>query len=147
MRRVAFSLLAGTLVGLTALSVSLSQTKKSDPQIERGQYLVERVSMCVDCHSPRNEKGEFIREHWLGGSPLDFKPLNPMPWAETAPPLAGLPGWKTDEAVKLLTTAVAPTGNPLRPPMPGYKMNQQDARAVVAYLKSLPPVQMTSELR
>jgi len=30
-------------------------------QIEHGKYLVERVGMCGDCHSPRNERGEFVK--------------------------------------------------------------------------------------
>ncbi|RPI24708.1 MAG: cytochrome c [Acidobacteria bacterium] len=144
MKRTAFSVLAVTLVAPTIFSVSLSQTRKSD-ELRRGQYLVERVGMCVDCHSPRDQKGGFIRERWLGGAPVDFKPIHPMPWAETAPPLAGLPGWETNEAIRLLETGVAPDGSPLRPPMPPYKMTNEDARAVVAYLKSLPPVQAVTE--
>lgn len=145
MRRTALYLLA--FVFVTVLSVQYAQVKKSENAVQRGQYLVERVAMCVDCHSPRDQKGEFARERWLGGSPVDFKPLHPMLWADVAPPLAGLPGWKTEEAVKLLVTALPPNGKALRPPMPAYKMVRDDAKAIVAYLKSLPPVQATSELR
>lgn len=52
-------------------------------KIDRGKYLVENVGMCGDCHTPHNEKGEPIREKWLQGSPLAFKPTVPMPvWAD-----------------------------------------------------------------
>jgi len=52
-------------------------------KIDRGKYLVENVGMCGDCHTPHNEKGEPIREKWLQGSPLAFKPTVPMPvWAQ-----------------------------------------------------------------
>ncbi len=109
-------------------------------EIARGKYLVEQVAMCVDCHSPRNERGEFIKEKWLQGSTLDFQPIHPMPvWAGVAPIIAGLGGWKEADLIKLLQTGLGPDGNPLRPPMPPYKMNAADARAVVAYLKSLKP--------
>src|SRR5436190_5188705 len=43
--------------------------QKSDPRVSRGRYLVEHVGLCADCHSPRNEKGEFVRELWLKGAP------------------------------------------------------------------------------
>jgi mono/diheme cytochrome c family protein len=41
--------------------------------------------------------------------------------------------------VKLLTTGIWTTGNRLRPPMPQFRLNRQDAEAVVAYLKSVNP--------
>jgi hypothetical protein len=66
--------------------------------------------------------------------------LNPLPipgWSEAAPPLAGLEGWEMEEAVKFLQTGVTPGGKPAAPPMPEYRLNRQDATAVVAYLKSL----------
>ncbi len=113
------------------------QTQKS--RIARGKYLVEQAAMCVDCHSPRNERGEFIRERWLQGAPLDFAPIHPIPdWADHAPSLVGLPpGWTEAETIKTLETGIAPTGKMLRPPMPQYRMSRADASAIVAYLKSL----------
>ena len=107
-------------------------------KISHGKYLVERVAMCIDCHSPRNEKGEFIKEKWLAGSVIDFVPTHPMPnWASKAPALAGLTGWNETDMIQLMETAMAPGNVPLNPPMPAYKMNKKDATAVVAYLKSL----------
>jgi len=41
--------------------------------------------------------------------------------------------------VTLLTTGVWRDGKRPRPPMPQFRMTQQDAQAVVAYLKSLNP--------
>lgn len=124
----------------TATFAAGEPTGKSKGAIARGKYLVEQVAMCADCHSPRNERGEFIRERWLHGAPLDFKNTVPMPrWAEAAPPLAGLPGWSEKDLVTLLTTGKDPKGELPDPPMPGYRMNREDATAVAAYLKSLAP--------
>ena len=39
--------------------------------------------------------------------------------------------------IKFLTTGLNPGGNPAGPPMPTYKMKQDDAEAIVEYLKSL----------
>ena len=60
-------------------------------------------------------------------------------WADRAPNIAGLPGWEDEAAVKFLMTGIAYTDLPGRPPMPQYRFNQEDAEAVVAYLKSLAP--------
>lgn len=125
MNRVSIAVLS---VLLLAAAVALAaepapKSRASPAQVARGKYLVEQVGMCADCHSPRDQKGEFIREKWLQGSELDFKATVPMPkWAAVSPPIAGLPGWS--EA---------------NPPMPQYRMTRDDATAVVAYLRSLPP--------
>lgn len=103
----------------------------------RGRYLVEHVGLCADCHSPRDEKGAFLRDRWLLGSPLPFQPTVPMPWAPVAPPLAGLPSMTEAQAMTFLQTGQRPSGSPVRPPMPPFRFGAEDARAVVAYLKSL----------
>jgi mono/diheme cytochrome c family protein len=108
--------------------------------VEQGKYLVEKIGMCGDCHTAHDEKGEPIKEQWLTGTTLAFKPTIPMPvWADKSVNIAGLPGWEKDAAIKFLMTGIAYNGLPARPPMPQYRYNQQDAEAIVAYLKSLQP--------
>lgn len=115
--------------------LSIAQTNNS-AQIARGKYLVQRVAMCGDCHTPRDDKGMPLPGKELAGAPLGFKPLAPMPWAPTAPEIAGLPGWKDAQIVTFLTTGKLDGREP-NPPMPGYRFSGPDARAVVAYLRSL----------
>jgi mono/diheme cytochrome c family protein len=108
--------------------------------LARGKYLVENVGLCGDCHTPHNEKGEPVKEQWLQGAPLAFKPIVPMPvWADKTPVIAGLPGWKKEAAIRFLMSGVAYNGLPGRPPMPQYRFNELDAEAIVAYLTSLAP--------
>jgi mono/diheme cytochrome c family protein len=134
---VAAMLLATALLGQTP-----QKKKASSTTLARGKYLVEDVGMCGDCHSPHGENGEEIKEQRLQGTMLPFKPIVPMPvWAEKTPSIAGLPGWEKDAAIKFLMTGIAYNGLPGRPPMPRYRFNQQDAEAIVAYLKSLAPPQ------
>jgi len=66
-------LVVGLLLFLTLVMSTFSpvtaqsnQTANEKRQLTRGKYLVERVGMCADCHSPGNERGEFIRARWLG---------------------------------------------------------------------------------
>jgi len=108
--------------------------------VARGKYLVEQVGLCGDCHTPRDNNGDFIKEQWLKGATLDFKPIAPVPvWVDKSPAIAGLPGWEKDASIRFLMTGVASNGLPSRPPMPQFRFNVQDAQAIVAYLKSLTP--------
>jgi mono/diheme cytochrome c family protein len=112
--------------------------KKDASRVARGKYLVTQVAMCIDCHSPRDERGQYIQARWLQGAPLDFKATVPIPgWAEVAPPLAGLPGWTEAQLVTLLTTGKDQKGGQAGPPMPQYRMSKEDASAVAAYLVSI----------
>jgi len=128
---------ASLLLALTFLATGRAE-EKSDPLIARGSYLVNQVGMCNDCHSPRGERGEFIPGKQLTGSVLGFAPTVPMPvWAPAAPAIAGLEGFTTEQAVHFFMAGERPGGAPPRPPMPEYRMNHDDAQAIVAYLKSL----------
>jgi mono/diheme cytochrome c family protein len=126
------------LLAIAAPVAAGEPASKSKGAIARGKYIVEGVGMCADCHSPRNEKGEYVKERWLQGAAINFKSTVPMPaWAEAAPPLAGLPGWTDAQVVTLLTTGKDQQGKPPDPPMPEYRMTREDAAAVAAYLRSL----------
>ncbi len=87
-------------------------TSTDDVQIKRGQYLVERVAMCADCHTPRTEKGEIDKAQWLQGNTLDFKPLHPMPFVAVAPRIAGLPTMLRSDSLKL--ERMPPAKSPIR---------------------------------
>ena len=130
--------LAVPLLLLLVQTVASAQTRPgAATTIARGKYLVERIGLCADCHSPRDQQGQFVRQDWLKGAPILFKPTVPMPWAAVAPPIAGLPGWTDAAAIKFLTTGLDRNGQPATPPMPPYRFSPADAKAVVAYLKSL----------
>ncbi len=139
-KHIGVAVAALALATVSASVLAGEPAAKTKGKVARGKYIVEQVAMCADCHSPRNERGEFVRERWLHGAPLDFKNTVPMPkWADVAPPLAGLPGWSEKELVTLLSTGKDQKGEPPDPPMPPYRMTRDDAGAVAAYLKSLPP--------
>jgi mono/diheme cytochrome c family protein len=143
MRRMIAAVAAITLL-LAPMLVGQTPHKKaaSAALIARGKYLVVDAGKCGDCHTPFNEKGEPIKEQWLQGATLAFRPTVAMPvWADKSTSIAGLPGWEKDAAIKFMMTGIASNGLPARPPMPEYRFNEQDAEAIVAYLKSLAPAQ------
>ncbi|MBX3464289.1 MAG: hypothetical protein KF830_14050 [Planctomycetes bacterium] len=127
---------AALLAGIAACTLA-AVGREADP--ERGRYLVERVALCADCHSPRDEQGRFVAARWLQGAPLPFAPTVPMPWAPVAKPIAGLPGLGDAEALALLTTGALPDGRRPLPPMPEYRFSEPDARDVIAYLRRPAP--------
>ena len=120
---------------------SLPTARSSPPETgnsEQGRYLVEQVAMCGQCHSPRNDNGEIIREQWLKGAPIPVQnPYAYQSWAEFAPRIAGLPQYTDEQALTLFTKGIGRAGKELRRPMPPFRMSEQDARDVVAYLRTL----------
>ncbi len=115
----------------------LSSMTSNRRMIARGKYLVENAAMCGDCHTPHLQNGQPDRARWLEGATLEFKPLHPMPWANKAPAIAGLPGLTVQQATKLLETGLLPNGQRLLPPMPQFRFSHADAEAIAAYLASL----------
>lgn len=102
--------------------------------VERGRYIVENVAHCDRCHTPGGDGGHPDRAQWLQGAPI----RQPGPdWAVQAPRIAGRPPGTDESVITLLTTGIARTGEPPRPPMPQFHMTKADAQAVLAYLKSL----------
>lgn len=119
-----------------------SHAQANTAAVQRGRYLVEQVSKCGDCHTP-HVAGVSDKTRWLKGSVLGFQPLHPVPgWATTAPDLtrssALWKSWGEQALVRFFVTGLAPEGKPAAPPMPAYTLTSQDARAIVAYLKTLP---------
>jgi mono/diheme cytochrome c family protein len=109
-----------------------------DEILKRGAYLVNNVAQCGNCHTPRNAKGELDTTRHLQGAPIWFKStqIKFEKWEDAAPDLttSGLTSrWGEEKLVKFLST-----GGQADAPMPVFKLAVADARAVVAYLRSLP---------
>ncbi|WP_292903716.1 c-type cytochrome [Niveispirillum sp.] len=114
-------------------------------KVARGAYLVGILG-CGDCHTAGAMAGKPDMTRRLGGSDVGwqvpglgvFVGSNLTPDRQT-----GLGGWTDTEIVTALRTGVRPDGRQLAPVMPymGYsQMNDADAAAIVAYLRSLTPV-------
>lgn len=107
--------------------------------VERGQYIVENIGMCEECHTPRDENGNLDESRRLEGAPIWIQPVHTMTnWANRAPALAGFVGFTDAQGEDILERGIGPNGIAIQPPMHIYHMNQADAQAVIAYLRSLP---------
>ena len=140
MLKLGFLVVVGLLLGSGLPGASLAESLNSPEQIQRGEYLVLHVAMCVQCHTPRDKQGHLEETQLLQGAPMPVE--SPFPsslWAFQAPTIAGLPGWAAEDAITFLQTGQRPDGWFPRPPMPPFRFTPEDAAAVVAYLKSLQP--------
>lgn len=143
-RRGAARLAAGVVLTVTAMATAWPAPAPGVPAgqhealLRHGRYLVRHVAMCADCHTARGPGGRLDMSRWLQGAAIGSRPLHPHPWATRAPDIAGLPaGWTFAQVVHLLRTGERPDGSHPLPPMPPYRMDARDARAVAAYLASL----------
>lgn len=135
--------------GLVALSCSTSQQSttaaaaKTDPVV-RGRYLVTIMS-CNDCHTPGTLYGAPDTTRRLSGSDLGWAgPWGVVHARNLTPDSTGIGSWSTEQIVTALRTGNTPSGAQLAPIMPWMNyssiLDEDDAMAIAAYLKSLPPV-------
>lgn len=114
-----------------------------DSQVARGRYLVS-LAGCSDCHTPGGMLGDPDMKRYLGGSDVGFSipgqgvfvGQNLTPDAET-----GLGKWTSEEIVTAIRKGKRPDGSELAGVMPSFaRLTDEDAFAIAAFLKSLPPV-------
>ena len=137
-------------VALTALTVAgaalvLLPRAQAESQLDRGKYLVV-VASCNDCHTPGFFLGKPDMAKYLGGSDVGFEipglgvfaGRNITPDKET-----GIGNWTDEQIATAITTGKRPDGRQLAPIMPfaafSY-MTKEDVAAIVAFLRSVPPV-------
>jgi mono/diheme cytochrome c family protein len=116
-------------------AVQQHASRKADPQIERGKYLV-RIAGCNDCHTPgyAASGGKVPESLWLVGDKLGWR----GPWGTTYAPNLRLYMRDMSEAKWVQTAKRLET----RPPMPWFvlhDMSEQDLRAIHRYVNALGP--------
>jgi mono/diheme cytochrome c family protein len=140
---VALVSLLASLSPATQTSSAAPAAGKPDP-VERGRYLVT-IGGCNDCHTPGYMYGQPDMNRMLSGSELGW----PGPWglafaANLTPDKeTGLGAWTDEQILTALRTGQRPDGRMLAPIMPYMSfsdLTDDDAKAIVAYLRSIPAV-------
>lgn len=117
-------------------------------RLERGEYLANHVMLCMDCHAERDWSlfsGPPI-PGTLGAGGDRFDQTMDFPgvyYARNITP-ASLRSWTDGEIYRLITTGVTKDGKPIFPVMPylNYgKMDVEDIKSVIAYLRTMEPIQ------
>jgi mono/diheme cytochrome c family protein len=108
------------------------------PALNRGAYLVQALGHCGECHTPRNWLGAMKQDRFLGGVPGDDGSPNLTP--------TRLKKWSDGELKDFLGSGMTPEGDVVGETMAEVVRNttsqltSQDLDALVAYLRSLPPL-------
>ena len=120
--------------------------ERTAARVERGKYLANHVTVCMDCHSTRDWSlyagplsgglgagGEAFTQEM--GFPGKFFAPNITPYT--------LASWTDGEIFRAVTTGVNKSGKALFPVM-GYhrfgQLDKEDIYSVIAYIRELPAV-------
>jgi len=121
-------------------------------RIKRGEYLANHVTVCMDCHSTRDfslfsgpltpgtlgQGGEVFDQKF--GFPGKFVSKNITPYH--------LKDWTDGEIYRTITTGVNKDNKAMFPLMPWEyygKMDPEDIKDIIAYVRSLKPIQKDNE--
>ncbi len=124
--------------------VSVPEPPADDP-VERGRYIAVNLAHCMDCHSAQLSEGR-TDPNGRGARGLVLE----GPWGAvqaaniSSHPTEGIGRWSDEQILGAITRGVSADGRRLAPPMSGRapvwaRMDPADLRAIVAYLRSLPP--------
>ena len=108
---------------------------------EYGEYLANAVMLCGDCHHPREKGVPVPGRLWSGGEPFE-EPGEPRVLASniTPDPVEGIWCWAPLDLARGLREGKTPQGRVLAKAMPRYPVTDEDAGALHAFLKTVPPV-------
>jgi mono/diheme cytochrome c family protein len=118
-------------------------------RLARGEYLAKHVSPCLDCHSSRDFSkfaGPVEQGSWGRGGERFDRDNSGVPGTLFAPNItpAGIGQWSDGELLRAIRSGVSRDGRPLFPLMPYpvfARLSQDDAYAIVSYIRSLPPLE------
>ncbi|MBK6610490.1 MAG: c-type cytochrome [Sphingobacteriales bacterium] len=122
-------------------------------KIARGSYLAHHVMLCVECHSTRDWtsfSGPMVPgTEGKGGAVFDQN-LG-FPGRYIAPNLTPfhLKDWTDGEIFHAVTEGVSKDGRALFPIMPHHlygQLDKNDIEAVIAYIRSLKPIESKNEI-
>jgi mono/diheme cytochrome c family protein len=135
---------AACALALSAIPAA-AQSAPDAKLVQRGRY-ISIIGGCGDCHTPGYFFGKPDVARQFAGSEVGFEipglgvfhGSNLTPDKET-----GLGGWTDQQIVDAIQKGARPDGRVLAPIMPWRALaalTPDDAKALVAYLRSLPPV-------
>lgn len=121
-----------------------SNARAEGDVLARGDYLVNGIVACGNCHTPRNADATAVENMRLAGGFLieepEFRAYAPN---ITQDHETGIGSWTDAEIMRAIREGVRKDGTIIGPPMPipSYReMSDADVKAIVAYLRTVKPV-------
>ncbi len=116
-------------------------------RIERGEYLANHVSVCMDCHSMRDWSrfsGPPVEGTLgMGGDVFDQKFGFPGKYYSKNITPEGISRYTDGELFRVITTGVSKEGEAMFPVMPYHyygQMDEEDIISIIAYIRTLKPI-------
>jgi mono/diheme cytochrome c family protein len=126
-------------------SLALASLARAETPLERGTYLMHSVVACGNCHTPKGPSGRAIADQELSGGEVFDTPVYRAVSPNITPDKAtGIGNWTDDQIVNAIRNGKRPDGTTIGPPMAiaFYRgMADSDVRAIVAYLRSVKPIE------
>jgi mono/diheme cytochrome c family protein len=130
-------ILAVVVLAVTAASAS------AQADLQRGDYLVNTIMTCGNCHTPKGPPAAIAGKDFSGGLSWDEPPFKVTAPNITQDRDTSIGNWSFDDIKKLLRTGQRPSGVQIATVMPigFYKIvTDRDMNAIVAYVRTLKPV-------
>ena len=120
------------------------QPAAADPAlVERGKYLAD-VTGCMFCHTPFGPNGApDMNKAWAGGLEVPEKVGTWRSPNITPDPETGIGKWTDEQIIAAIREGKRPDGTMIKAIMPYLfynAMSDDDAKALVAFLRTVPPV-------
>jgi mono/diheme cytochrome c family protein len=128
---------------LAALAATLGAANAQSDLVKRGDYLVNGILTCGNCHSPKGPPAAVAGKDFSGGLSWDEPPFKVTAPNITPDKDTGIGKWSDTDIKKVLRTGVRPNGVHVAMIMPTgfyHIMTDRDLNAVVAYLRTLKPI-------
>jgi mono/diheme cytochrome c family protein len=121
-----------------------SEATEQEALVARGDYLVNSIVACGNCHTPRGaDHKPIIEMHLAGAFQVDRAEFTAYAPNITPDRETGIGAWSDTEIIRVIREGVRPDGTIIGPPMPirvYREMSDTDVRSIVAYLRTVAPV-------
>lgn len=131
------------VAALLFLSLFAASSAAAETLLERGDYLVNGVVACGNCHTPQGPNGPVEGMEFAGQLVLDWEPFTAYAPNITPDPETGIGGWSKEDVIRAIRDGVRPDGSIIGPPMPiglYREISDEDVEAIAAYVLSVPAV-------
>ena len=136
------------IIGPKMRPVTSRQFEVTPQRLERGRYIFNSASGCVDCHSEHDlsQKDHPVAANMQGaGEIMPFSDLPGLVVASnlTPDPQTGAGTWTDDQLARAIREGIGHDGRALFPFMPYpdmAHMSDEDLASVIVYLRSIPPI-------
>jgi mono/diheme cytochrome c family protein len=125
------------------ISVAAASTAAAETPLERGAYLMRSIVACGNCHTPKGPEGDIQSMELAGGFVIEEPPFTAVTPNITPDEETGIGSWTDEQIITAIREGKRTDGSIIGPPMPiGFyrNMSDADAEAIVAYLRSVPPI-------